>query len=262
MPFASRFFFAFVCFFRVLFDGRFASAVQEVKALSAPGGSTKSMTAGEVPDSAPAPSDAAEAGRDTVPDDTLDDDRNADSSESGYRPTQLDADLSEQGIPSLKRRSPPKPEPVDSVPSLRFEPREEAETEAQAATIPLRERGALMLLAMLQRDGRFVDFVQQEVTEFDDEQIGAAARVVHEGCRKALREHFSFLPVRDEQEGDRVVLAEGYEAQANKLVGNLSGKPPYTGTVQHRGWRVETFKLPQEVGQHDATIVAQAEIEL
>src|SRR4051794_3435234 len=55
---------------------------------------------------------------------------------------------------------------------------------------------ALQLLALLQREGRFVDFVQQELAAFSDADIGAAARVVHEGCRRAIRAHARVVSVR------------------------------------------------------------------
>src|SRR4051812_3597376 len=45
---------------------------------------------------------------------------------------------------------------------------------------------ALMLLAGFQREGRLVDFLRQEVAGFTDTDIGAAARVVHGGCRRVL----------------------------------------------------------------------------
>lgn len=213
MPFLSRFLFAFACFFRVLFNGRFAARVHEAKALfDASAAALPEQPALRLRDGAP-----------------LRDGAQVSAEKAAAKETATQAEAS-------KARA----------------------VEAAAA----RDRGALMLLALLQREGRFVDFVQQEVTEFDDEQVAAAARVVHEGCRRALRDHVTFVPVRGEQEGDRVVLAEGYDVGANKLVGNVTGKPPYKGTVQHRGWRAEKLKLPQEVGAHDATVVAQAEIEL
>lgn len=219
MPFLSRFLFAFACFFRVLFNGRFAARVHEAKALfDASAAALPEQPALRLKDGAPLRDEAL-----------LKDGAQVSAEKAAAKDVATPAEASEARA-----------------------------VEAAAA----RDRGALMLLALLQREGRFVDFVQQEVTEFDDEQVAAAARVVHEGCRRALRDHVTFVPVRDEQEGDRVVLAEGYDVGANKLVGNVTGKPPYKGTVQHRGWRAAKLKLPQEVGAHDATVVAQAEIEL
>mgnify|MGYP000846200162 CR=1 FL=1 len=121
---------------------------------------------------------------------------------------------------------------------------------------------ALQLLGLLQRDARFIDFIEEDVKAYSDADIGAAARVVHEGCRKVLREHFSIQPLRSETEGSRVTLPEGFDAAAVRVTGNVVGKAPFTGTLSHRGWRVADTRLPKLAAGHDAAIVAQAEVEL
>ena len=129
---------------------------------------------------------------------------------------------------------------------------------AEVAEVP----GALMLLGVLQREGRLIDFLQQDVADFDDEDIGAAARQVHEGCRRALDDLATVKPLRDEAEESRVTIAEGYDAGAVKLTGNVSGNGPYRGTLVHRGWQVTDLSLPQLMAGHDASIVAAAEVEV
>jgi hypothetical protein len=121
---------------------------------------------------------------------------------------------------------------------------------------------ALQLLGLLQRDARFVDFIQEDVAGYSDADIGAAARVVHGGCRTVLREHFTIRPVRDEAEGSRLTLAEGFDAAAVRLTGNVVGKAPFTGTLSHRGWRVEDVRLPKLAERHDTKVIAPAEVEL
>ncbi len=121
---------------------------------------------------------------------------------------------------------------------------------------------ALQLLGLLQREARFVDFVQEDVVAYTDAEVGAAARVVHEGCRKVLGAHFSIAPVRNEPEGSRVTLAAGFDATAVRLTGNVVGQAPFTGTLGHRGWRVLEARLPQLTDGKAAAILAQAEVEL
>ena len=121
---------------------------------------------------------------------------------------------------------------------------------------------ALQLLGLLQRDARFIDFIEEDVKAYSDADIGAAARVVHEGCRKVLREHFSIQPLRSETEGSRLTLPEGFDAAAVRVTGNVVGKAPFTGTLSHRGWRVADTRLPKLAAGHDAAILAQAEVEL
>ncbi len=121
---------------------------------------------------------------------------------------------------------------------------------------------ALQLLGLLQRDARFVDFVEEDIAGYSDAEIGAAARLVHDGCRATLREHFTIRPVRDEAEGTRVTLNEGFDAGAIRLTGHVVGKPPFNGSISHRGWRVADVRLPKLTGSHDASVIAPAEVEL
>ncbi|MEO8599468.1 MAG: DUF2760 domain-containing protein [bacterium] len=135
----------------------------------------------------------------------------------------------------------------------------------KAAPRPMRESptdAALQLLGLLQRDARLIDFTEENLTDYSDADIGAAARVVHEGCRKVLREHFTIEPVRPEAEGSRVSLNEGFDARAIRLTGNVVGKPPFHGSISHRGWRATDVRLPKLAESHDAGICAQAEVEL
>ena len=121
---------------------------------------------------------------------------------------------------------------------------------------------ALQLLALLQRDARLIDFAGESLAAYDDAQIGSAARLVHEGCAKVLREHFDIVPVRAETEGTRITLAAGFDAAAVKLTGNVVGQPPFSGSLSHRGWRVAEVRLPKLAEGHDARVLAPAEVEL
>lgn len=121
---------------------------------------------------------------------------------------------------------------------------------------------ALQLLALFQREGRFVDFLQQDLTAIRDEQVGSVARVVHQGCRKALLAHLQLLPIRTEAEGSRVVVEEDFSASETKLTGNLQGSAPFRGVLRHRGWRADSVRLPVALPGHDVTVLAPAEVEL
>jgi hypothetical protein len=138
--------------------------------------------------------------------------------------------------------------------ALPTEPREPPAKEAASAS------GALQLLSLLQREGRFVDFVQQELASFSDADIGAAARVVHEGCRRAIRAHARVVSVRSEAEGTSLTLERASDDV--KLVGRVFGSAPFRGVLRHRGWRVEELTLPTLVGAYDPRLVAPAELEL
>ena len=126
----------------------------------------------------------------------------------------------------------------------------------------IRPDAALQLLGLLQQEGRFVDFLQEDVSSYSDSDIGGAARIVHDGCRRILNEHFTIAPVRDDAEGARLTLQDGFDASATRLTGNVVGKPPFTGTLAHRGWKVTEVRLPRMAAGHDAGVLAPAEVEL
>lgn len=151
----------------------------------------------------------------------------------------------------------PAPAPAASAPAAAPVPPVVPATPKEADTA-----AALQLLSLLQREARLVDFVQEDIAAYSDAEIGAAARVVHEGCRKVLREHITLAPVRAESEGSRLTLPAGFDAAAVRLTGNVVGQAPFTGTLAHRGWRATEVRLPQLAEGHDARIVAQAEVEL
>ncbi len=121
---------------------------------------------------------------------------------------------------------------------------------------------ALQMLALLQREGRLVDFVEQDITSFSDADVGVAARVVHEGCRRALRAHATLAPVMRAEEGSAVTLEEGYNAAEIKLIGNVRGSAPFRGKLVHKGWRANDLTLPTLLDDQDAAVLAPAEVEL
>ena len=121
---------------------------------------------------------------------------------------------------------------------------------------------ALQLLALLQREGRFIDFVQEDVSGASDAEIGAAARVVHDGCARALKEHLELSAVRSEDEETRVTVDVGFASTGVRVTGNVRGEPPFTGTLRHRGWRAQNVRLPQIAEGHDISVLAPAEVEL
>jgi hypothetical protein len=165
-----------------------------------------------------------------------------------------------KGLPAAPRAE---TKPEASLPAATPPP--SVKTGIKTETVVLKEAtpdAALQLLGLLQKEARFLDFIQENVGVYSDTDIGAAARVVHEGCVKVLKQHFELEPVRTETEGSRVTLPKGFDASAVRLTGNIVGEAPFTGTLVHRGWRVKTVKLPKITEGHDVKIVAAAEVEL
>ena len=129
---------------------------------------------------------------------------------------------------------------------------------------PPAEAEIVSFLALLQEKGRLVDFVMDDITAYPDAQVGAAARVVHAGCKAVLAEHFRITPVRTENEGAKISVPTGFPADAYRLVGRISGEPPFSGTLVHRGWQTDKVKLPRVVAVSGDRLpaIAPAEVEL
>jgi hypothetical protein len=121
---------------------------------------------------------------------------------------------------------------------------------------------ALVLVSALQREGRLVDFLQQDVTGFADEEVGAAARVVHAGCRKTFQQFFHVEPAVAGNEGASMSVPSGFDAQRIRLTGNVSGHAPFKGTLKHHGWVATAIRMPALADALDPRVIAPAEVEL
>jgi hypothetical protein len=121
---------------------------------------------------------------------------------------------------------------------------------------------ALQLLALLQQEGRLIDFLEEDIAGYDDTQVGAAVRAIHSGCRKALHERVQIERVYAQDDGTTVDVDTGFDPAAVRLTGNVAGAPPFRGTLQHGGWRVTKLSLPRATGTTDAHIIAPAEVEI
>ncbi|MGE0826726.1 MAG: DUF2760 domain-containing protein [Candidatus Binatia bacterium] len=121
---------------------------------------------------------------------------------------------------------------------------------------------AIQLLGLLQREGRLVDFLREDIQPYNDEQIGAAVRAIHQGCRQILSDHLTLEPILEGAEGDEITIESDFEPSAIRLTGNVSGEPPFRGTLRHAGWRVKQIKLPAQPAGQDPKVVAPAEVEI
>lgn len=120
----------------------------------------------------------------------------------------------------------------------------------------------LALLALLQREGRLIDFLQEDVTAYADADIGAAARVVHSGSRKVLQQYLTLEPALPSAEGDTVTVPANFNNERIRLTGNVAGQPPYRGTLKHKGWVATKISLPAPSTTLDPRVLAPAEVEL
>ncbi len=142
---------------------------------------------------------------------------------------------------ALPEPEPPEPEPVDD--SVRLAP-------------------AIQMLSLLQQEGRLLDFLMEEIGEYSDDQIGAAVRNIHRDCRAVLDEHLSLSAVLDQEEDSQVTVEDKFDPSRIRLIGNVTGEPPFSGVLRHHGWLAGEVKIPELPEGHDPAVIAPAEVEL
>lgn len=139
----------------------------------------------------------------------------------------------------------------------------EKETENERARKrALDQRLFLHMMSLLQREGRLIDFFAEDLESYEDDQIGAAVREIHSTCRRVVEKSLSLKPVIDSMEGETVTVESGFDPVAVKLVGNVSGEPPFSGVLRHRGWQAGKIEMPTFPGDQNPGVIAPAEVEI
>lgn len=121
---------------------------------------------------------------------------------------------------------------------------------------------AVQMLALLQRDGRLIDFLAENISPYPDEQLGAAVRTIHDNCRQVLERYVKLEPILNSEEDQPVMVQAGFDPAAIKLIGNVAGVPPVRGVLRHKGWRIKEVNLPPLPQGAGRMVLAPAEVEL
>ncbi|MBK8013650.1 MAG: DUF2760 domain-containing protein [Deltaproteobacteria bacterium] len=132
----------------------------------------------------------------------------------------------------------------------------------QSAKTSSPEAVAVTTLALLQTQGRLLDFLAEDIGPYEDADIGAAVREIHRDLKRTINEHFKIVPIRAEEEDARIQIPAGYDPLEVKLVGNVVGKPPFSGVLKHKGWRAAEVRLPQIQDGTRNLVVVPAEVEI
>ncbi len=167
----------------------------------------------------------------------------------------------------LLTRTEPKHLPLAEKPRGEAAPGETKPKPPAAAPKPAPPKAArseaVTLLAALQREARFVDFIQEPLDDYSDEQVGAAARDVHRQCRAVLERMFGLRPIVGDAEGAAIDVPAGFDAGKYRLTGKVAGQAPFRGQLAHHGWEAAKCDLPSWSGGKDsAMVVAPAEVEV
>jgi hypothetical protein len=143
------------------------------------------------------------------------------------------------------------------------EPVAETDTGDEKAEKDLSDRRLFLhLFSSMQREGRLMDFLDEDLDGYDDAQIGSAVRSIHAGCRQLVQEYLNPEPVMAQEEGAEVEVPVDFDPGVIKLTGNVVGEPPFTGILRHKGWQVGKMNLPTLSGSQNAKIIAPAEVEI
>lgn len=124
------------------------------------------------------------------------------------------------------------------------------------------EASHLRLLSQLQQTGRLIDFLKEDLSSFNDAQVGAAVRKIHQDCAQVLEELVTIRPLKEEKEGTVVQVPKGYDPTEIKIVGNVKGEPPFSGILVHSGWKAHKRSLPKKSGIASSEVISPAEIEI
>jgi len=132
-----------------------------------------------------------------------------------------------------------------------------------APPAPPKPSGApLRMLAVLQAEARLVDFLLEDISGASDEQIGQAVREVHKKSQDALRRHAVIETILPGNEGDATTVPAGFDPSAVRVVGNVAGAPPFTGSINHPGWKVRELKVAPPPAGADEFVLQPAEVQV
>ena len=109
----------------------------------------------------------------------------------------------------------------------------EAGAEVKPLTPP-KPSGRRRMLALLQADSRLVDFLLEDLSGAKAEDIGNAVIKVQKDAQTALKRYAVVETVLGGTEGDTVTLPKGFDPSAVRVVGNVTGEPPFTGQINPR----------------------------
>lgn len=157
-----------------------------------------------------------------------------------------------EGPPKLDARE------LTPIPTDRAGDEAELVAAAKPAVSPRSE--AVTLLSALQREARLLDLIQEDLVNFSDDQIGAAARPCLQSCREVLDRTLAPSPLCESGEGASVEIPANASPATFQRIGEGEAA---RGTLIHAGWRVTKSDLPRWTGRaDDADVIAPAQVQI
>lgn len=137
-----------------------------------------------------------------------------------------------------------------------------AKVDAPKPAAPPRPSGEpIRLLSLLQTEARLVDFLMEDISGAADDQVGQAVRKIHGDAQRVLKQHLVLEEIFPAS-AETVTVQKGFDPSAVRVVGNVTGEPPFTGRLDHPGWKVKEIKLPPQAQGQDPFVLQPAEVQL
>ena len=110
-------------------------------------------------------------------------------------------------------------------------------------------------------DGKLIDFLLDNIQNASNDDIGNFVARCNRRRQATLKKYLVIEPVMGQPEGETVDVPKGFDPSAVQLTGNVSGQPPFKGTLRHPGLRVrdQTGNTTRGTGRVHS---APAEVEL
>ena len=124
------------------------------------------------------------------------------------------------------------------------------------------DSGAVYTLVLLQREGRLIDFLQEQIDDYTDDQIGTAVRQIHKNCHKVLSDYYQVFPILEGTEGGKVSFDKTLDPSTINLTGRPPESPPFHGILRHKGWKVSKLHFPSRSDAVNPQIIQAAEVEI
>ncbi|MCD0460994.1 DUF2760 domain-containing protein [Roseiconus lacunae] len=124
---------------------------------------------------------------------------------------------------------------------------------------PPKRDSALTLLAALQREARLVDLIHEDLDQYADAQVGAAARPCLKQCAGVLDRLLGIKPLVEAGEGETVTVGPSPSPMRYQWIGEGEAD---SAKLVHHGWQASKVELPSWSGADaDANIIAPAQVQ-
>ena len=167
-----------------------------------------------------------------------------------------DAETADKVALAIRTDGPALPAPASTSPA-----QPETKPAKPAAPAAPAQNPAVTLLAALQREARLIDLVHENLDQYGDAQIGAAARPCLKQCRETLERLLQIRPLESASENETIQLPENASPGRYRWLGEPADGAT-TAKLIHPGWQAAEVDLPRWSGPpEEASVLAPAQLQ-